>query len=328
MSANTPPMSVVVTGASGFVGQMLIRALRRQGLRVRAVARRVGDGEGPENGPAMETVRIENVGPGTDWTLALAHCSVVVHLAAHVHKKAQGIGDAADDFHRVNVEGSETLARQAARAGVRRFVFLSSVKVNGEYSMGRALTEQDPVVPVDAYGKSKAEAERRLCRVAADTGMEVVILRSPLVYGPGVKANFLNLLRAVDAGIPLPFASVQNRRSLIFVGNLVNAIETCLHHPAAANRTFFVSDGNDVSTAQLVTEVAVALGRKSRLWACPTSWLRLAGRLSGHTEQIARLTESLQIDISKIRAELGWRAPFTLRQGLAETAAWYRSRSD
>jgi nucleoside-diphosphate-sugar epimerase len=311
---------MLVTGASGFVGQALCDALEAQGHRVRRAIRK-----SPVRA-SSRAIAIGNIGPDTNWRAAIAGCDAVVHLAAHVHLMRSQAEDAADTFHRVNVEGSENLARQAARAGVRRFVFLSSVKVSGDYSTGRAFTEQDPLAPTDDYGLSKAEAEDGLRAIAAETGMEVVILRPPLVYGPGVKANFLGLLKAVDAGIPLPFASIQNRRSLIFVGNLVNAIESCLYHPAAANRTFFVSDGNDVSTAELVTEVAAALGRNPRLWAFPAAWLRLVGQFSGRAEQIARLTQSLQIDTSRIRAELGWHPPFTLQQGLAETAAWYRTK--
>lgn len=310
---------ILVTGASGFVGQALCDALEGQGHQVRRAFRKL-----PERAQSPAFV-IGNIGPDTNWRDALAGCDAVVHLAAHVHVTSRQADRAAGDFHRVNVEGSEILARQAARAGVRRFVFLSSVKVNGEYSIDRALTERDPMAPVDAYGKSKAEAEERLRAIAAETGMEVVILRPPLVYGPGVKANFLHLLRAVHAGLPLPFASIKNRRSLIFVGNLVNAIETCLHHPAAANGTFFVSDDSDVSTPQLVREIGTAWGKKPLLFPFPPLLLRGAGVLTGRVEQIARLTESLQVDISAIKTALDWRPPFSLQQGLEQTASWYRA---
>jgi len=272
----------------------------------------------------VAAVPVGDIGPDTQWSAALAGRNAVIHLAAHVHVMPGAAGDAADDFNRVNVQGSENLARQAAHAGVRRFVFLSSVKVNGEISTGRAFVESDPARPTDAYGASKAEAEKRLKAVSAETGMELVIVRPPLVYGPGVKANFLRLLRIVDTGIPLPFLSIDNRRSLVYVGNLVHALGACLTHPAAANRTFFVSDDHDVSSPQLVREIAAALGRKPRLLPFPPVLLRGIGLLTGRTEQVARLTASLQVDVSSIKSTLGWLPPFTLQQGIAETASWYR----
>ena len=314
--------SVVITGASGFIGQALCDALEAQGHRVRRVTRKSPD---LAQSPAFT---IGNIGPDTNWRAAVAGCDAVVHLAAHVHVLRGQVGDAADAFHRVNVEGSENLARLAARAGVRRFVFLSSVKVNGEASAERALVETDPVMPMDEYGLSKAEAEKRLRIISTETGMEVVVVRPPLVYGPGVKANFLSLLRAVDLGVPLPLSSISNLRSLVYVGNLVHALGACLVHPAAVNRTFFVSDDHDVSTPQLIREIAAALGKKPRLFLFPPALLRGAGVLTGRTEQIARLTGSLQVDISSIKAALGWQPPFSLQQGLAQTVAWYRARSD
>jgi nucleoside-diphosphate-sugar epimerase len=234
-------------------------------------------------------------------------------------------GHAAGDFHRVNVEGSVNLARQAANAGVRRFVFLSSAKVNGEATFRRAFTENDPPAPADAYGASKAQAEERLNKIASTTGMEMVILRPPLVYGPGVKANFLSLLRTVDSGIPLPFRSIENRRSLIYVGNLIHALEACLTVRGAANRTFFASDDHDLSTPQLIRELAFALRRRPLLYPMPPALLRGIGVITGRAEQIARLTGSLQVDVSSIKTILDWQPPFSPRQGLEQTVAWYRS---
>lgn len=271
------------------------------------------------------SIAVGDIGPKTDWSAAVTGCDAVVHLAAHVHVMRRQAGDAAGEFHRVNVEGSENLAHQAARAGVRRFVFLSSVKVNGEASGERAFVETDPIMPKDAYGVSKAEAENRLQIISNETGMEVVILRPPLVYGPGVKANFLRLLRAVDSGVPLPFSSISNLRSLVYVGNLVDALGACLTQPAAANRTFFVSDDHDVSTPQLIREIAEVLGKKPLLFPFPPELLKGAGLLTGRTEQIARLTGSLQVNISSIKTALAWRPPFSLQQGLADTVSWYRS---
>ena len=311
--------AILVTGASGFVGGALCAALDSQGHLVRAATRTLPD---RAQSPVFA---VGDIGPETDWSAALAGCEAVVHLAAHVHVMGRQADDAAGDFHRVNVEGSENLARQAARAGVRRFVFLSSVKVNGEDSAQRAFVESDPVMPLDAYGASKAEAEKKLRIISTDTGMEVVIIRPPLVYGAGVKANFLSLLRTVDAGMPLPFLSIDNRRSLVYVGNLIDALSTCLTHPAAANRTFFVSDDHDVSTPHLIREIAAVLGKKPPLFPFPPALLRGAGLLTGRGEQVARLTGSLRVDVTSIKTALDWQPPFSLQQGLEQTVTWYRS---
>ena len=310
---------VLVTGASGFVGRALCAALGVQGCLVRGAARTLPDRS------QTPSIAVGDIGPVTDWRAAVTGCEAVVHLAAHVHVKRRLASNAAGEFHRVNVEGTENLARQAARAGARRFVFLSSVKVNGETSTERAFVESDPVMPTDAYGASKAEAEKRLRIIASETGMEVVIVRPPLVYGPGVKANFLGLLRAVDSWVPLPLSSIANVRSLVYVGNLVHALSACLTHPAAADRTFFVSDDHDVSTPQLIREIATALGKKPLLFPFPPLLLRGAGLLTGRAEQVARLTGSLQVDISSIKTALDWRPPFSMQQGLAQTVSWYRS---
>ena len=290
-----------------------------QGHLVRAASRIPG---GRTQSP---TFAVGAIGPDTDWTAPVTGCEAVVHLAAHVHVMSRQADDVAGNFHRVNVEGSENLARQAARAGVRRFVFMSSVKVNGETSAERAFVETDPPIPMDAYAASKAEAEKRLRIISTETGMDIVIVRPPLVYGPGVRANFLSLLRAVDSGVPLPLSSISNLRSLVYVGNLVHALEASLVHPAAANRTFFVSDDRDVSTPQLVREIAIALEKKPLLFPFPPALLRAAGVLTGRAEQIARLTGSLQVDVSSIKTALDWRPPFSLQQGLAQTVSWYRS---
>jgi UDP-glucose 4-epimerase len=224
-------------------------------------------------------------------------------------------------------KGRSRRRRISRRAGLRRFVFLSSVKVNGEVSAQRAFVETDPLLPADAYAASKAEAEKRLRTISTESGMEVVVLRPPLVYGPGVQANLLNLLRATDAGLPLPLSSISNLRSLVYVANLVDALAACLVHPAAANHTFFVSDDHDLSTPQLIREIASALGKKPRLFPFPPALLRGIGALTGRAEQIARLTGSLQVDISSIKAVLDWKPPVSLQEGLAQTVSWYRARS-
>jgi nucleoside-diphosphate-sugar epimerase len=226
----------------------------------------------------------------------------------------------------VNAGGTEVLARQAADRGVRRFVFLSSVKVHGEGSRVPYTEEQQPD-PQDPYGVSKWKAEVSLKRIGGDTGLEVVIIRPPLVYGPGVKANFYQLLRSIELGLPLPLAGIQNKRSLVFLGNLIDAIISCATHAEAAGRTFLVSDGEDISTSELITRAAAALGRPARLLPFPSALLRLAGLLTGKKAAVDRLLGSLTVDSSRIRRELGWTPPFTMTEGLRETAVWYRNIS-
>ena len=246
-----------------------------------------------------------------------------MHLAARVHIMRDDAADPLAEFRRVNVEGTRVLASAAAAAGVRRFVYLSSIKVNGESTL-RPFTETDPPSPEDAYGISKWEAERGLTQIARASAMQYVILRSPLVYGPGVRGNFLSLMLAVARGVPLPLAAIDNRRSLLYVGNLVDAIRVCLSHPAAAEQLFLVSDGQDVSSAELSRRLAAALQVRPRLVPVPVPLLRLAGRLAGRGAAIERLVGSLQVDSSRIRAILGWFPPFSLDEGLAETARWCR----
>jgi len=224
----------------------------------------------------------------------------------------------------VNVKATERLARMAAASGVKRFIFMSSIKVNGERTFDRSFTDADSPRPEDAYGISKWEAEQALARIAKETGLELVVLRAPLVYGPGVKGNFLRLMRLIARGAPLPFASVANRRSLVYVGNLVDAISACIEVPAAAGNTYLVSDGEDVSTPELIRALAAALGVPLRLFPLPPAVLKISGALVGKRGAIDRLTQSLQVDSSRIRAGLGWRPRFTLTEGIEQTARWYR----
>jgi nucleoside-diphosphate-sugar epimerase len=245
---------------------------------------------------------------------------IVVHLAARVHVMRDSATDPLAEFRRVNVAGTERLALAAATAGVRRFVFLSSVKVNGEKG---GYNESDPPAPQDAYGISKHEAELGLRVIAAETGMEVVIIRPPLVYGPGVKANFHVLLWAVARGVPLPLGAIHNRRSLVALDNLVDIIVTCIDHPAAANQTFLVSDGEDLSTTELIRHLARAMGRPARLIPVPASVLMAGATLLGKREVAARLCGSLQVDITKARELLGWLPPITMDEGLRRAAEHY-----
>jgi UDP-glucose 4-epimerase len=244
-----------------------------------------------------------------------------MHCAARVHVMAESVADPLAEFRRVNVQGTLNLARQAAAAGVRRFVFVSSIKVNGEATqLGRPFMADDAPAPLDAYGVSKMEAEQGLLETARQTGMEVVIIRPPLVYGPGVKANFAAMMRWLRCGVPLPLGAIHNQRSLVALDNLVDLIVTCLTHPAAANQTFLVSDGEDVSTTELLRRMGQALGRPARLIPVPVSWLKLAATLVGKPDVAQRLCGSLQVDIEKTRRLLVWTPPISLDEGLRRAA--------
>ncbi|MDE2091048.1 MAG: SDR family oxidoreductase [Gammaproteobacteria bacterium] len=328
--------NILVTGANGFVGSALCRELMAHGHALRRVVRRADDpshlsplpeGEGIANLTFQEgeavVVPVGDINPDTDWSDALDQADCVVHLAARVHVMKDTAGDPLAEFRRTNTAATEHLARCAAQAGVRRLVFMSSIKVNGEETMNAPFTESDPACPGDPYGVSKWEAELALARVAADTGLEIVILRPPLIYGPGVKGNFLALLKAVARGVPLPLASVNNHRSLLYLGNAVDALALAMTHPAAAGRTFLLSDGQDVSTPELIRWLAVEMDVPGRLLHCPPFLLRLAGRMLGKADSVSRLADSLQVDSSAIRRELGWAPPYSLEQGLRATAQWY-----
>lgn len=310
-------MNILLTGASGFIGTALSRALVARGHWVRAVVK--GAGAPSADTPGLHRVTVGDIAGEIDRRALLEGIDVVVHLAAVAHRAAAD----AHEIRRVNVEGTARLA-DAASESVRRFVFLSSVKVHGEDSGDGAYTETGPTRPEDAYGRSKLEAERVLADLAARSGMELALVRPPLVYGPGVKANFLRLLRWIDSGLPLPFAGVSNRRSLVYLGNLVDAVARCVEHPRALG-PFLVSDAEIVSTAQLVSRAARALERPARLVRVPLGVLRLAGAITGRGEEIRRLTGNLVVDTSKARSVLDWRPPYSLDEGLAETARWFRS---
>ena len=250
-----------------------------------------------------------------------------MHLAARVHVMNDKNPDPLAEFRRVNVEATANLARQAAAAGVKRFVFLSSVKVNGEFTeAGQPFTADDAPAPEDPYGVSKHEAEELLRQIAAETGMEVVIIRPPLVYGPGVKANFQSMMRWLARGVPLPLAAVtENRRSLVALDNLVDLIVTCLNHPAAANQTFLVSDGEDISTAELLNRMGAAMGKPARLFYLPPTLLKLGASVLKRPGIYQRLCGSLQLDIAKTRQLLGWTPPVSVDEGLRRAAEGFRS---
>lgn len=309
-------MLVLVTGASGFIGAALCRELLARGHTVRAAIRNPGvQGSLP---PRLQAVVIPDITGEFDRRALIEGIDAVVHLAGIAHRAADEA-----EIRRVNVDAAVRLA-EAAAGSARRFVFLSSVKVHGEDSGPGAYSESSPLHPQDIYGRSKLEAERALTELAGRAGMELAMVRPPLVYGPGVKANFLRLLRWVDAGRPLPFGSVRNRRSLIYLGNLVDAIACCVEHPQARG-PFLVSDEETVSTPELMERVARALGRKARLFPVPSALLRIAGSAAGRRDEIRRLTGNLVVDATRMRQTLAWHPPFALGQGLEETARWFRS---
>lgn len=303
---------ILVTGVSGFVGGTLQRHLTAEGRAVRAAYRNA-----MVKPPAgVQAVSVGDLGPGQDWCTALQGIDAIVHTAARVHVMRDMAADPLVEFRRTNVAGTLNLARQAAAAGVRRFVFISSVKVHGEFtSAGQAWMEEDAPAPQDAYGLTKLEAEQGLSTLAAQTGMEVCIVRPPLVYGPGVRANFAALMHAIASGVPLPFASVNNRRSMVALDNLVDLIVTCVDHTAAAQQTFLVSDGHDLSTPALIRGLAQAMEKPPRLFACPPPLLHFAARVMGKVDAMDRLCGNLQVNSIKAQTLLGWRPLVSVEEG-------------
>lgn len=314
-------MKILITGATGFVGrELLARLARESSYNVRVAARRVEAGLG--SGVEAFVVRDFDT---AECSTALQSCDAVVHLAARVHIMQHAAADPLAEFRRVNVDGTLALAKRAAAAGVRRFIFLSSIKVNGERTeIGRPFRADDPPNPGDAYGISKLEAERGLQEIARSTGMEVIAIRSPLVYGPGVKANFLQLMRWLYRRAPLPLGAVTaNRRSLIAVENLADLIVTCVGHRSIGSRVLLASDGEDLSTADLLNRIGLALGQPARLISIPPVFVKSLATLVGRGEQVRRLLDSLQVDLSVTREALEWQPPVTVDRALARTAAHF-----
>lgn len=304
---------IAITGANGFLGRALCRGLLDRGQPIRPLVRQ--DALPSEWGGSASV--IGDLGPETAWDQALAGVRCVVHCAAHVHQMGTSGPTVDDDYHRVNTLGTAHLAEEAARVGVRRLVFVSSIKVMGESTQpGRPFRFSDTPAPQDAYGRSKWAAELRLWEVARATGLEVVVVRPPLVYGPGVKANFQSLIRWVRKGIPLPLGAVHNSRSLISLGNLTDLIIRCTYHPRAVGHTFLASDGQNLSTPALIRALAQTMGRPARLVSIPISILKLAGHLTGRSGQIDRLTSSLEVDIGHTTGVLDWKPVMTVQQGL------------
>jgi nucleoside-diphosphate-sugar epimerase len=269
----------------------------------------------------VEQVIVGSLAVDTVWREALEGMDAVVHVAARVHVMADTAADPLAEFRRVNVAGTLNLACQAALAGVKRFVFLSSIKVNGECTQsGRPFCADDKPGAQDPYAISKLEGELGLMEIAANTGMEVTIIRPPLVYGPGVRANFLSMMQCLQRGIPLPLGAIRNKRSLVALDNLVDLIITCLGHPAAANQVFLAGDGEDLSTTELLRRMGLALGKSVRLVPIPHSWLKVGATLLGRRDLAQRLCGSLQLDISKARVLLGWKPPISVDEGLRRAA--------
>lgn len=304
---------VLVTGATGFVGSALVEQLAMSSSWQPMLGLR-REQEMPLYYPWVVT---GDLSPDTDWYEALKGCGAVVHCAARVHIMDDPEADPLAAFRRANVQGTLRLAQQAAQMGVSRFIFISSIKVNGEQTIhDTAFTADDEPTPIDPYGISKFEAEQGLLDLTKRTSMEVVIIRPPLVYGSGVKGNFANMLKLVEKGLPLPFGAIHNKRSLVSLDNLVDFIITCIDHPAAANQVFLAGDGHDVSTTELLRGVGQAMGKPARLLPIPAGILMFSASILGKKDMAKRLLGSLQVDISKARELLGWEPPLTVEEGL------------
>lgn len=309
---------VLVTGATGFIGRPLCQALTEDGFVVRAALRtpaRISQS-------VPETCVVGDITSTTDWSEALTGVDMVVHAAARVHVLRDALANE-QLYAETNALGTRRLASAAAAAGVRRFLFLSSIKVNGEETWSAAYSAADSPDPQDAYGRSKWAAEQSLCEASATSSMQCVIVRPPLVYGPGVRANFLRLLQWVRAGRPLPLGSIDNARSLVSVWNLCDLLVRSLRHPAAAGGTWLVSDGEDVSTPELIRRIAASMGRRARLIPVPAGLLRLLGAASGRGAEVTRLCGSLRVDSEPTRRRLDWLPPLSLDQSLARTVDWF-----
>lgn len=309
---------ILVTGANGFVGRHLCQKLLSADYSVRALSRKAFDHD----------TRLDlTISPGlfdseTIDNQLLCGVQTVIHLAARVHVMHDTSRDPLAEFRKVNVNATLALARQSAQAGVKRFIFLSSVKVNGEHTpAGHPFKETDAPNPLDAYGISKLQAEQGLLKIADETGMELVIIRPPLIYGPGVKANFASMINIIRRGIPLPLGAIHNLRSFVYLGNLLDIMMLCISHPAAANQVFFVSDDQNISTTGLLQACAHAMGVPSRLVPLPKKFLNCMLCIVGKKNIAQRLCGNLQVDISKAKALLGWTPPFTFEDGLKATVS-------
>jgi nucleoside-diphosphate-sugar epimerase len=310
-------MKILVTGATGFIGNKLCQALSAHGDTVFAVARRQ---------VAIDTnITVINkvLSKETDWHDCLKDIDVVIHLAGRAHVMNDVSENPYQAYADINIDATKHLAKQAVLSGVKRFIYLSSIKVNGERTKDVAFSETDSPQPKDDYGTTKCEAEKVLNNIARQTGMDVVIIRPPLVYGAGVKANFKSLIKLAQLNIPLPFGAIDNKRSLVFIENLIDFILLCTHHPNAANQTFLISDDDDVSTTRLIQYIKEASGKRPLLIPVPQSWLRFVFQLIGKSFLSDRLLGNLQVDITKAKTLLNWKPPFALEQGINKTIEAY-----
>lgn len=312
--------TVLVTGANGFIGKELCSLLVNRGFSVAAAVRSAA--VTPLSGVRMCVVG--DIGGDTDWGRHLEGVDAVVHLAGRAHRLSDLNGRCGPELWKVNRDGAVELGRQSLRHGVSRFIYLSSAKVHGTKTNGSPFRAADAPCPEDEYARVKLEAEQGLAALAAKSPMGLTVLRPPLVYGPEVRANFLRLLRMVSRGVPLPLGGVRNARSLIFIGNLADAVVTCLVHPKAPGKTFLLSDGHDLSTPELIRLLARAMGRPARLFPAPQGLVRAGAGLVGLSRSLPTLLESFQVDGEDIRATLDWTPPLTVEQGLSETAYWFR----
>ena len=301
-------MRVMLTGANGFLGRNILDVLQHRGLEVRACARNA-DISKPDWAISPD------LAPPADWGVLLNGVHIVVHAAARAHLKKDEVDDPLGEYRRVNVEGTINIARQAAAGGVKRFVFISSIGVNGNITSRPFEAEHQPS-PAEPYAQSKWEAEQGLMQLAAETGLEVVIIRPPLIYGPGAPGNFGSLVRWIGRGVPLPLGAIQNKRSFIGIGNLVDLIIRCIDHPAAANQVFLACDGEDLSTTELLRGVGEAMGKPARLSPVPAGILQFGATVLGKKAMAQRLLGSLQVDISKTCELLDWKPPYTVQEGL------------
>ncbi len=304
---------ILVTGATGFAGRALVPALYSAGWQVRAC------GRDALRKPVCDEFLALDLAEDKDLDFLVSHMDAVVHLAARVHVMRETSGDPMDEFRRANVDATARLVDAAIRNHVRHFVFASSLKVHGESSGKQAFRETDPLLPEDAYSVSKLEAERLLMERNTISGITTTIFRLPLMYGPGVKGNFLRLAHLVARDLPLPFALSDNRRSMLFIGNFCSAVLASLEHSESASRTFLLSDGHDVSTSELIRRIARAFGRPARLFPLPVALLRVTASMAGFGGEIRRLTDSLQVDISHICKELDWNPPYSFDEGIDQT---------
>ncbi|PTN33320.1 SDR family oxidoreductase [Desulfonatronum sp. SC1] len=316
---------ILVTGANGFVGRALCSALRDQGHAVRAAVRTrsVLDDALPLKSEGVsdeDVVEVGDIDGETDWSDALTGVQVVVHLAGRAHR-IQDKAKALSAYRVVNLDGTENMTRQAVKSGVGRVVFVSSIKVNGEQTHGRPFTEDDPPGPEDPYGITKWEAEQVLAEASAATGLEVTILRPPLVHGPGVKGNLLRLMDGIRQGRTLPLGAVRNKRSMLGLENLCSALSLCVAHSTTG--TYLLADAETISSRDLVQILAEGMDRKAKLFSVPVAWMEVAAKFAGRQSEFRRLTGSLEVDAGKIRRELGWAPTKSLEDGLLDMARWY-----